>query len=488
MTCAAVYVRISKDPEGKELGVARQERDCRKLAKTRGWTVAGVYSDNDLSAASGRPRPAWELLLRDVETGAVDALVAYSSSRMYRRPADLQRLVVLAAGRPGFEIATVASGKIDLTTADGRMIAGILAEIDQGEVGRVRERVERKHAALAEAGMFHGGTPPFGYRVARTEGGATLVPEPEEAEAIRAAVRGVLDGESWGTVARRWNDAGLPTPLRDEAKPAGGRNGGNPWTPPRARGLLLSPAVAGMREHHREVVNERAWEPIVDPRAWRTMVEAVARRKEERGELGWGKPGGRRRYLLTGLAYCGRCGRRMAGAPARPGLPAYVCPPHAGGCGLLMSSERLEAVVDAAAAPMVLVSQAPEVDPERVDAELRAALEAEEARLRAWAVEAAEAGLSAAEIRAGREPIATRAADLERRMAEAGGTRRRWLREWLETDWEPSEAEHRAALESLVDRVEVLPAGPRGRWADPSERVHVTWREGVVHGRSLLES
>ncbi|MEV0583029.1 recombinase family protein [Nonomuraea sp. NPDC050310] len=54
---AAIYCRISQDREGAGLGVARQEADCRKLVELRGWNVAGVYPDNDVSAYSGSPAP-----------------------------------------------------------------------------------------------------------------------------------------------------------------------------------------------------------------------------------------------------------------------------------------------------------------------------------------------------------------------------------------------------------------------------------------------
>lgn len=55
---AAVYCRISDDRTGQRAGVQRQEEDCRALAESRGWPVADVYVDNDLSAYSGKPRPA----------------------------------------------------------------------------------------------------------------------------------------------------------------------------------------------------------------------------------------------------------------------------------------------------------------------------------------------------------------------------------------------------------------------------------------------
>ena len=57
---AAVYCRISHDPDGTNLGVARQREDCLALAAARGWTVdpADIFIDNDVSAYSGRERPA----------------------------------------------------------------------------------------------------------------------------------------------------------------------------------------------------------------------------------------------------------------------------------------------------------------------------------------------------------------------------------------------------------------------------------------------
>ncbi len=89
MTRAGIYVRISRDREGLEAGVDRQEADCRKLAEARGWEVAGVYSDNDVSATDRRKlRKAYRQLLADLAAGRIDAIVTYSSSRLYRRPRD----------------------------------------------------------------------------------------------------------------------------------------------------------------------------------------------------------------------------------------------------------------------------------------------------------------------------------------------------------------------------------------------------------------
>jgi site-specific DNA recombinase len=63
---AAGYARISSDLEGSGLGVTRQVEDGRRLAATLGWTVVKDYVDNDLSAYSGKVRPAYLRMLEDV--------------------------------------------------------------------------------------------------------------------------------------------------------------------------------------------------------------------------------------------------------------------------------------------------------------------------------------------------------------------------------------------------------------------------------------
>ncbi len=51
-TFAAIYSRISHDPEGRQAGVERQEQDCRRMAAQRGWMVLEpVYRENDTSAS-----------------------------------------------------------------------------------------------------------------------------------------------------------------------------------------------------------------------------------------------------------------------------------------------------------------------------------------------------------------------------------------------------------------------------------------------------
>lgn len=50
---AAIYVRISRDADGRAAGVERQEADCRALAERMGLTLhPRVFKDNDIDRKS----------------------------------------------------------------------------------------------------------------------------------------------------------------------------------------------------------------------------------------------------------------------------------------------------------------------------------------------------------------------------------------------------------------------------------------------------
>ena len=87
---AALYARISSDQEGTGRGVARQLEDCRGLAETLGWVVGEEYVDNDVSAYSGKARPAYERMMADIRDGARDGVIVYHVDRLTRRPIELE--------------------------------------------------------------------------------------------------------------------------------------------------------------------------------------------------------------------------------------------------------------------------------------------------------------------------------------------------------------------------------------------------------------
>lgn len=89
------------------------------MAQRNGWQVVSEFEDNDVSAAGGKTRPAYLQLKALMETGAVDLVVVYAADRPHRNSRELEDWIELAIGT-GINIHSTTSGRIDLSTPDGR--------------------------------------------------------------------------------------------------------------------------------------------------------------------------------------------------------------------------------------------------------------------------------------------------------------------------------------------------------------------------------
>lgn len=315
---AAVYARISLD-RADRAGVDRQLKDCRALAKTHGWEVR-EYVDNDMSAYSKKRRPEWERLLIDLHDGTVQALVAYHPDRLYRKLADLERLVVVIEAHHA-QVVTCAAGDIDLATASGRMVARMMGVFAQHESERTSERVKRmKKDKAAQGRPAGGGKRPFGLTDDRT----ALVPA--EAIELRITAGNLLAGASMSSEARRLNAAGVRSTM------------GNEWSTAAVARVIRAPYIAGLRAHKGIVVGEATWPAIVDRDTFDRLATLVALRKR-------GRPPSDR-FLLTGLLTCGLCGFPLyAKYTGNPTTPDYHCKsnPTTKGQGCGRTAIRVEA-------------------------------------------------------------------------------------------------------------------------------------------------
>src|SRR5262252_7677844 len=139
---AAMYARISRDDAGDGLGVQRQLQDCAALLRRRGWTNAGSYIDNDVSAFSGRVRPQYERLLKDIRLGRIDIVIAWAPERLHRSPRELEDFIDLIE-QTGVTVETIKAGAWDVSSSHGRLVARMLGAVSRAESERTGERVSR---------------------------------------------------------------------------------------------------------------------------------------------------------------------------------------------------------------------------------------------------------------------------------------------------------------------------------------------------------
>jgi len=296
---AFVYLRQSLDRTGTGAAVDRQREDCLKLCAERGWQVAHVYVDNDVSASARKPRPQYQSMLTAVEAGGAEIVVAWHVDRLTRRLTELEELIELAQ-RTGLRIAAV-TGDLDLTTDAGRLVGRILASVARGEVERKGARQKRAQQQAAQLGRPAGGRRAFGY----SADGLTVVEG--EARHVREAYTAILQGASLKGLAKQWNDRGLVTTM------------GGPWRRDNLRTMLLNPRYAGLRAYRGEVVGPATWPAVVDEEAHAAAM-ALLTLPERRTTSNTA-----RKYLLPGLALCWKCGSDVATGHTRHGKRVYVC-------------------------------------------------------------------------------------------------------------------------------------------------------------------
>ncbi|MEQ4518495.1 recombinase family protein [Pseudarthrobacter sp. B907] len=297
---SAVYVRQSEDKSGHEAAVQRQESDCRLLAQAKGWDAPTLYADNSISATSGKPRPAFEKLLRDIESGAIDSLVVWHLDRLTRSMKDLSRIIE-AGQKHRVNISCVHGVSLDLGDPTGVAVAQILTAIAGMETSHKGNRQKAANRQRADAGEAFWSRRPFGYD--RKDGHVFTVPE--EAAAIREAAEMVLSGSTLSSVVRQWNAAGLTTTTKEKGR----------WGVTQLRRLLINPRYAGRRIYNGDDKGAGKWDAILDEETSRRLEEMLTdpRRRTAPDDLN-------SKYLLSGIVVCGKCGSKMFAAPvAAPG-------------------------------------------------------------------------------------------------------------------------------------------------------------------------
>lgn len=306
MASTVIYCRISDDREGRELGVQRQEEDCRARADRQGLEVAEVFVDNDISAStnSRKSRPEYDRMIDGVRSGEIGTVIAYKNSRLTRRPRELEDWIDLHAAT-GVLILTVMSGDDDLSTASGRMLARIKASYDAGQAEETSELVQRALKQRKQQGLPPGGQRPYGWLPDRVH------LDPAEHAVICEVAERALAGETLRGLATVLNRREVPTVT------------GAPWSSTVLRRILTLPHTIGFRATDGEPDVRGVWEPALDESTWRQLRALLldpARTTVRTGRVN----------LLPGIARCGECDRPMGSRKGGRGQWRYACLP----CGL----------------------------------------------------------------------------------------------------------------------------------------------------------
>lgn len=451
MKRVAIYLRQSQDRDGNCYGIDRQREDVSKLVAAQGWQVVAEFVDNDVSALSRKPRPAFMAMMGRVDAGEFDVIAARHMDRLLRRLAELES-VLERCQKTGTAIVTAADG-VDTSSDGGRLVARILSSVAQGEVERKSARQRSAVAQAAQQGRWCGGRRAFGYEV----DGVTV--REDEAAIVKQGYADVLAGESLGEIARRWLAEGFTTTQ------------GKPYSRHAVKDVLTNPRNAGLRRHRSPedrasirsnpelgITGTAQWPALVDETTWRAAVRILcdpSRRREPLGAKG----------LLTGLAVCGVCGETVHRGGASGGVPMYRC---RSGRHVSRQSEQIDEYVEAMALGILKAPDAAELWSAELPDATNLMAEADTLRRRRddIALDYADGAMTREQFRAANTRIQDRLAELETRIASAGATSPLAIvaAEDVDKRWaELSTAQKRSIIAALMTPViHLVGAGTRG--------------------------
>lgn len=465
---AVAYVRLSshRGDADPSTSPARQREACEGYCKAHGWRLVDVVEDLDVSGSDKGlrlDRPG----LRRVRAllPKVDVVIFSRLDRLARNVVDFRTFAEEAA-ESGVALVSVEE-RLDLTDATGRFVATILAAFAEMEAATITARSTAGIAKAVELRRWRGGRPPFGYRIAphKSGSGRGLELDADEAEVVRGVVRRVLEGASLFAEAERLNAAGIKPRLADR------------WSISSVRAMVTGAHLLGYMKHKGEYVRDKTgapevvWPPLISPSDHHT----ITRRYPPKGRAADTPPCRKAARLLSGLALCSSCGRRMRVNSNAQGV-RYACHSRADGPGcaqpVSMVAQQLDQHVEAEFLRAVGVFKVVTVELIDTNAAEDAAVEAD---IQQTAAELTRPGADVAALAARLQSLHDRRAALREagvepvaKVVETGQT---FAEAWAEADL----VARRGLLSDCLDGVEIRP-GKRGVHGLQADRVRFAWR------------
>jgi putative DNA-invertase from lambdoid prophage Rac len=149
---AALYCRVSTADQT----CARQERDLRAFAKKAGYKIVGVWKET--ASGSKDERAERKKVLALAQAHKIDVILVTELTRWGRSMLDLLHTL---QDLQAWDVSLVAQTglQFDLRSAQGKLIASLMAALAEFHRDLLRERVRSGIAAARKCGVVFGRRP-----------------------------------------------------------------------------------------------------------------------------------------------------------------------------------------------------------------------------------------------------------------------------------------------------------------------------------------
>jgi DNA invertase Pin-like site-specific DNA recombinase len=144
------YLRVSTDEQASSgLGLEAQRTRIAAEAAHKGWDLTWLVDDG--YSAKNLDRPAMYEALRLLVTHEAEALIVAKLDRLSRSVVDFSNTLALAR-RQGWAVVLLDLG-VDTSTPNGKLVAGLMAQIAEWERDIIAQRTREALAAAKARGQ-----------------------------------------------------------------------------------------------------------------------------------------------------------------------------------------------------------------------------------------------------------------------------------------------------------------------------------------------
>lgn len=332
----AIYLRKSRaDREAEALGqgetLARHRAALIEYAERNQLEIGAIYKEI-VSGDSIDSRPEMLRLLADVEKKRWAGVLCMDIDRLARGDSADQARISRTFRISGTLIIT-PSRVYDTTNDSDEEYVDFELFMARREYKAISRRILKGRIASVKEGHFIGSTPPYGYDRVRVEHGRGYTLKPNaESDTVKLIYSLCIGGLGRSAIARRLDGMGIPA------------RSGKAWSSATVSDILRNPVYCGKirwqfrREekslndgvvtvHRREnpdcTVAEGLHPAIISAEDFDKVQQLIAARRTPRK-----KSGTELQNPLSGLIYCGMCGRMMTrlGTGAKNRSEVIRCP------------------------------------------------------------------------------------------------------------------------------------------------------------------
>ncbi len=301
----ATYSRVSTKEQAIDgLSLIKQGKDCRDfITKNESWELKFELVDDGYSGKDEN-RPNFQKLVSLIKEGKIDNLIVWATDRLFR---NLQKQLGFYELLESHNVKLFSVKEPGIGGNNNKLYRNILGAFAEHERDMIKMRtIAGKRQAILQ-GEWQGASP-YGYKQKKVDGkiiDGRLIIDSEKAKWVLKIFQLYSNGLSYGKVAKRLNELGVPT-----SKSWTKKEYSRQWGDSAIKKIICNDIYMGSTRlpHYADKAEQMTYKcpVIIEKELWEQANSIRKNKSEWVGESKYN-------YFYTNMIRCMRCGKKLYG-------------------------------------------------------------------------------------------------------------------------------------------------------------------------------